>query len=165
MTPFSEKHYWYKRFRAGSYVCILASLVSTVLIVLPFRPFSSLPPILEGGGPGVWFLIAYILLLTLGVGGLGMLSGNIATIELTESRIINPVLMVAGFTLLCVGFAGTFALLAIGGITGGYAADILGQSGPVISHKLEPFVYPITGTALAAVVGAATTLVAMIRAR
>ena len=73
--------------------------------------------------------------------------------------------MSLAFVLLGIGFVTSFVLLAVGGAVGGYAATIAGESGQPIDQQLGAYVYPITFSALTAVVGAALTVVALIRAR
>jgi hypothetical protein len=157
--------FWYKKFRGATYASLIVSLVWTVFIVLPFRPFSYLPPIIAGGGAGYWFVLSYLLFLTIGVGGFGTFSGLLHTIEVQENRSISSSTMWLAFALLAIGLAGSCALLAIAGVIGGYDLTILGSSGLPVRQQLSPFVYPITATALTALAGAALTLVAMLRAR
>ncbi len=161
----SEKRLWYKNFRTAAYVSTIGSLVWTVLIVLPFRPFSYVPPIIAGGGPGTWFLFGYILYLTIGLGGFGGLSTFLYTIEMHEYRRINNAEMSIGFILLVLGVTISCILLAVVGVIGGYALTIKSESVTSAQDLLSPFVYPITFTTLVAVVGAALTILAMARAK
>lgn len=156
--------FWYRRFRGAAYVSAIGSLVLTLLIILPFPPFSYLPPIIVGGGPGTWFLLAYMLLITVGVAGFGVLSGFLHTIELHENRSVNSGLMWPAFILLGIGLAASCLLLAFAGAVGGYTSTISNVSGTSVENLLQPFVYPITISALMAIVGAALALYAMIRA-
>lgn len=156
--------FWYRRFRTASYIAASGTLILTFLIVLPFPPFSYLPPVIVGGGAGTWFIISYFLLLTVGVGGFGVLSSFIYTIELHEGRSIDSRLMWPAFLLLGFGLATSCCLLAIAGAVGGYTATIGTLSSTSVDILLSPYVYPITVSTLVAVAGAALALCAMIRA-
>lgn len=159
------KIYWYKRFRLATYTGLAASIIWTVFIVLPFRPFSYLPPIIVGGGPGIWFVLSYLLLLMVGVAGFGTVSGLLHTIEADESRSLNPLIMSLALVLLGLGTAFSCGLLAVAGAVGGYDSTVLGTSGSSVHEQLSLYVYPITATSLATLAGAALTLTGMIRAR
>lgn len=156
---------WYKRFRATTYVSAIVSLIWTVLIVLPFEPFSSLPPIIVGGRPGTWFLLAFLLYVIIGIGGFGVFSALLYVIETYERRVVDQSTMLLGFVLLNIGVAASCILLALAGGLGGYAMTINNVTQSAAERILNPFIYPITITTLMAVIGAALTLVAMIRAK
>jgi len=160
----SHKPVWYRRYRGAAYASAAGSLLWTVLIALPFPPFSSLPAIIVGGGPGTWFLLAYLLFFSVGVAGFGVLSGFLHTIEQQENRSLNPTVMWPGFVLLFVGFVLSCVLLGVAGASGGYTATIANVSGTAVEGLLQPYVYPVTLSTLMAVVGAALALYAMIRA-
>lgn len=163
-TTEQNKALWYRRFRSASYGSAFAALIWTFVIVLPFPPFSYLPPILVGGGPGIWFLLAYLVFLIVGVAGFGVLSSFLHTIELHENRTLQSSTMWAAYALLIVGFASTCFLLAVAGALGGYTASIGNASGTSVETLLRPYVYPTTASTMTAVVGAALALYAMIRA-
>lgn len=156
---------WYRRYRGAAYLSAFAALVWTVAIVLPFAPFSYLPPIIVGGGPGVWFLFAYILFLVVGIAGFGALSAFLTTVELHEGRSIDSRLMWPALALLSFGFVVSCALLAWAGYIGGYASTFGGASVKSIDSLLSPYEYPVMTTTLITVVGAGLALVSMIRAR
>ena len=98
---------WYRFFRSGAYLSAFATLAWTVAIVLPFAPFNNIPPIIVGGGPGIWFILAYILFLLVGTGGFGILSGLMATLELQERRTLDARLMWPALLLLSFGLVGS----------------------------------------------------------
>lgn len=156
---------WYSIFRDAAYSYIAGFIVWTAMLVLPFRPFTYLLPILVRGGPGIWFLLAYLLNLTIGVIGSGMLSSLIYAIEIHEKRTINGRIMLSGFALLNTGLIASCILLAMAGALGGYALDIGGASELATEGLLTAYVYPITITAILAMVGAALTVISMIGAR
>jgi len=159
-----KKQLWYRKFRGAAFASAAGILVWTVAMALPFQPFSYLPPIIVGGGPGTWFLLAYLLALAVGVAGFGTFSSFLQTIEIQESRSVSPSAMWPAFILLCAGFASSCLLLAVAGASGGYASTISNASGTSVEDLLRPFVYPVTASTLTAVVGAALALYAMIRA-
>ena len=156
---------WYRRFRSAAYASAVGSLFWTAIIVVPFPPFSYLPPIIVGGGPGTWFILAYLLLLTIGVGGLGAISSFLHTIELHEKRSVSSSAMWPAYVLLVVGLVSSCVMLALAGAIGGYASTIVGGSENSIDSLLSPYVYPITASTLVTVLGAALALSAMVRAR
>jgi hypothetical protein len=135
------------------------------MMILPFAPFSYLPPIIAGGGPGTWFFLAYLLCLSIGVGGFGGLSNFVYTIEIHEGRSIDSTEMSVAFVLVGFGFAASCVLLALAGALGGYVLTINGASETTAQNLLSPYVYPITATTLLAVAGAALAISAMVRAR
>lgn len=141
-----------------------ATLAWTVVIVLPFAPFNSIPPIIVDGGPGVWFLLAYIMFLLVGTGGFGILSGLLATLELQERRTLDARLMWPALLLLSFGMVASCTMLAVAGYEGGYA-NYVGSTSQVLGGILSPYVYPTTVFVIVAVLGAALALLSMVRAR
>jgi hypothetical protein len=134
----------------------------TFLAVLPFQPFSYVPVIIARGGPGTWFLIAYLVYLGAGLGGFGVLSFLFYTVEVSEhSTLTSRGVTALGFALLNVGVTASCLLLAAAGIMGGYSASINNASVAETTSILNPFVYPITTAVLAAVVGAVVTMLAL----
>jgi len=156
---------WYRRFRWVAYASALAVMVWTTLMVLPFAPFSDVPPIIVGGGPGVWLVIGYLLFLAVGVGGFGAMASFLVTVELQEGRAVDSRIMWPAITLLSFGYAGSCLLLGAAGAIGGYESTFETASAKAIDDLLSPYVYPITALTLIAVVGAALALLAMARAR
>jgi heme/copper-type cytochrome/quinol oxidase subunit 1 len=133
-------------------------------MVIPFHPFSEIPPIMVGGGPGQWLVVAYLLYVSAGGGAFGWLSGLLRTIEKEENREINPSLMWPGFLMLFLGVTVSCVSLGYAGATGGYASIIEHDPTP-LRQMLSPYVYPVTAAVIAAVAGAVLVLLAMIRAK
>jgi hypothetical protein len=156
---------WHARFRIAFYANAFGALIWTVLMVLPFAPFSYVPPIMVAGGPGQWLVVAYLLFVSVGAGGFGWLSGLLKTIEVDENRRMEPFLMLPGFVLLYVGATVSCVLLGYAGWVGGYESTISGGPVTPLHDLLSPYLYPATSTVLMAVFGAFLTLLAMIRAR
>ena len=156
---------WYRRFRGAAYLSTFAALLWTVAIVLPFEPFSYLPPIMVGGGAGIWFVLAYVLFIVVGVGGFGALSAFLTTVELHERRTIEPRTMWPALILLSVGVTGSCLLLAVAGAVGGHAAMSPASTVTSIDSLLSPYVYPTTTLVLVAVLGATLAVLSMVRAR
>jgi hypothetical protein len=161
----AHRRLWYRRFRAAAFLSTLAALVWTLIIVLPFEPFSYLPPIIVGGGPGIWFVLAYVLFVITGIGGFGTISGILTTVELHEGRTVDGRLMWPALALMCVGIAGSCILLGVAGAVGGYASTIQLSSTDAIKNLLAPYVNPITTLVMIAVIGAALAVLSMVRAR
>jgi hypothetical protein len=160
-----HKPLWYRKYRGAAYLSLFAALVWTVAIVLPFQPFSYLPPVIVGGGPGIWLALAYVLFIVAGVGGFGALSAFLTTVELHERRTIDPRLMWPAIVLLSVGISGSCLLLGIAGAVGGYASTFGTSSASSIDSMLSPYVDPISVLTLVAVIGAALAVLSMVRAR
>ena len=160
-----RKPLWYRRYRGAAYLSTLATLVWTVTMIIPYPPFSYIPPIIVGGGPGIWLVLAYLLFIIVGVGGFGALSAFLTTVELHENRAIDPRTMWPALILLSIGVTGSCLLLAVAGAVGGYAATFETSSGSSIDSLLSPYVNPITAFVLLAVVGACLAVVSMARAR
>ena len=156
---------WYRRYRGAAYLYTLASLVWTVVIVIPFDPFRYLPPVIVGSEAGTWFVLAYVLFLLVGIGGFGALSAFLTTVELHENRIIDPRTMWPALILLSVGVVGSCLLLAVAGAVGGYDSVFEGASTTFIDSLLSPYIYPITAMVLLTVIGAALAVLSMVRAR
>jgi len=148
-----------------AYLSTLAALVWTVALVLPFSPFSYLPPIIVGGGPGIWLVVAYVLFIVVGIGGFGALSAFLTTVELHEGRTLDPRTMWPAIVLLSIGVSGSCLLLALAGAVGGFAATFETTSVQSIDNLLSPYVDPITTLTLIAVFGAALAVLSMVRAR
>ena len=134
-------------------------------IVLPFPPFSYLPAIIVGGGPGTWFLLAYVLYLAIGSSGFGGLAAFLFVAEEKEGRVLDATTMWLGLILLNAGVIASCILLGLAGALGGYALTINSAGANAVHDILNPYLYPITCTVLIAVTGAALTLLAMIRAK
>jgi len=156
---------WYRRFRGVAYASALVAMVWTSLMVLPFAPFSDVPPIIVGGGPGVWLIIGYLLFLAVGIGGFGAMASFLVAVELHEGRAVDSRIMWPAMILLSFGYAGSCLLLGVAGAVGGYESTFETASAKAIDDLLSPYVYPITALTLIAVVGAALALLAMVRAR
>lgn len=160
-----RRTYWYKVFRWAALANTFVALVWTVLIILPFSPFSYAQPIIVAGGPGIWLTIAYVLYIAVGAGGFGWLSGLLFTIEVQENRTPHRGLLFAGFALLFAGVNLACFVLAYAGASGGYASTIRNVNGVMLSQILQPFVYPVSALVLVTVAGAGAVLLALIRAR
>ena len=160
-----KKPLWYRRYRGAAYLCTLAALLWTVVIVLPYAPFSYLPPIMVGGGPGIWLILGYVLFIVVGVGGFGAISAFLTTVELHEDRTIDPRIMWPGLILLSIGVVGSCLLLAVAGALGGYSVTFGTSSVKSIDELLTNYVNPITAFVLFAVIGAGLAVLSMIRAR
>lgn len=156
---------WFRRFRVAAYLFSMAAMAWTVAIVLPFAPFSDLPPIIVGGGPGIWFVLGYVLLIVVGVGGFGALSSFLSAVEIHERRTVDPLFMWPALVLFFVGVAGSCLLLGVAGAVGGYASTFETSSASTIDSLLSPYVNPITTLTLVAVIGAALAVLSMARAR
>lgn len=161
-SPHKER-YWYTRFRVASYVNVFGALIWTIIMVLPFSPFSEIPPIMVGGGPGEWLVISYLLYLSVGIGGFGWVSGLLEVIEKEEKRGVSPPLMWPGFVMLFCGVTVSCVSLGYAGASGGYALE--NGSSSTLHQMLSPYLYPISATTIVAVAGAFLVLLAMIRAR
>ena len=155
---------WYRRYRGAAYLSTFAAIVWTVVMVIPYRPFSYLPPIIVGGGAGIWLVLAYVLFVAAGVGGFGVLSAFLTTVELHERRTIDARLMWPALTLLSIGIVGSCLLLAVAGAIGGYAMT-LETSVKSIDELLSPYVDPIIAFVLVTVIGAGLAVLSMVRAR
>ena len=157
-----ERKFSYKRFRTAAYITIVGSAVWTIAIILPFAPFSYLPPLMIGGGPGTWFLLAYILYVAVGIGGIGALSAFLFAIETYERRILNDSIMLPGLVLLYLGMTLGCVLLGIAGAVGGYALTVQHSTVNATQTLLSPFVNPITLASLGAVAGAGLSVYGMV---
>jgi hypothetical protein len=118
-----------------------------------------------GGGAGTWFLVAYLLFVMVSVVGFAGISSLIFAIETHELRKLCDTTTTAGFSLLFAGSLAGCLLLGIAGASAGYAAIIQPTSVNVAENILSPYVNPITGASLAAVIGAALTIYAMVTAK
>ena len=153
--------YWYATFRSASLINMMVALVWTALMVIPVAPFSEVPRLLVDE-PGEWLLVGYLIFVSVGGGAFGWLSGLLSQIEKGEGRTVSSSLMWPGFALFYFGVVASCALLGYAGAAGGFAYM---NGGTSLQHMLTQYVYPITSTALAGVVGAMLVLLAMIRAK
>ena len=160
-----RKPLWYRRYRGAAYLSTLGALVWTAAMVVPFHPFDYIPPIIVGGGPGIWFVLAYMLFIVMGIGGFGALSAFLTTVELHEGRTIDPRTMWPALVMLSVGVTGACLLLGTAGAVGGYAYTIQTSTEKSIDSLLSPYVDPISALTLVAVIGAALAVLSMVRAR
>jgi hypothetical protein len=161
----SRTTFWYRRFRTAAYLNAVGSILWTIAILLPFTPFSYLPPIIVGGGPGVWFLLGYVLYVAVGVGGFAGFSALLFEIETYEGRSPEKTVMLFGLILSLIGVAITCVLLGIAGASGGYALTIAHASENATEALLVPYVNPITTASLITVAGAAVSMYGMATAK
>ncbi len=161
----SGKTVWYRRFRAAAYVNAIGSALWTFAIVLPFAPFSYLQPIMAGGGPGIWFVLGYLVYLVVGVGGFASISSLLYVIETQEKRGLNQECMLAGLILLFVGVLAGCFLLGLAGALGGYVLIIQHSTVSAAQSILSPYVLPISAMSLAALVGAGVLVYGMAAAK
>lgn len=145
---------WHQRFRAASISAGVGAVLWTLLMVLPFAPFSSIPPILVGGGPGTWLLLGYVLYLVAGFGGLTGMSVLLYLLERREPKRANGGMMGAGLALYYAGTTLASALLGLAGYSGGYAFSIQHLPDPSIETVLLPYVEPVTLAVLVSCAGA-----------
>ena len=160
-----EKTFWYKRFRTAAYLNLIVWMVWTVVILTPLAPFSYLQPIMIGGGPGSWFLLAYLLFPTVAVGGFVGISSLIFVIETYERRRINYSVMLTGLVMLYAGVLLGCLLLAMAGASGGYALVIQHSSVNTVQDLLTPYMDPITIASLVAVAGTGLSIYGMATAK
>jgi hypothetical protein len=140
-------------------------LVWTVAIVIPIAPFSYIQPIMVGGGPGVWFLVGYLLYAAVGVGGFGAFSSFLFAIEIHERRAPSEKIMLIGFVLSFIGVLSGCLLLGIAGLSGGYVIVVEHSTTDIAQNVLSPFVNPITAACLVSVIGAGACLYGMAAAK
>jgi hypothetical protein len=160
-----EKKLWYKRFRTAAYVNAIVWIVWTAAILLPFAPFSYLQPIMVGGGAGTWFLLGYLLFLTVAVVGFASISSLVFVIEAHEQRRLNYGIMLTGLIMLYGGIIIGCLLLAIAGASGGYALVIQQSTVNAPENLLSPYVDPITAASLVAIAGTGFTIYGMATAK
>jgi len=161
----NQEALWYRRFRAAAYASIVGLMGLTFIIVLPFRPFSYLPPIIVGGGPGEWLVLGYLLYAVLGSCGFGALSALLFALETHEGRRPDARMMAAALVLLFIGVTAACALLMLAGAMGGYSITIEGATTQATESTMAPYVYPVSLAALAAVLGAGLLVVGMTNAK
>ncbi len=149
---------WYKRFRKAAYLAVAIAVAWTLAAILPTDPFDDLLPVMIGGGAGTWLLLGYVTYLAVGVSGFMGLSSILASVEVGEGRVPNPILMTAGIVMLFAGVTATCLLLGIAGATGGYAQTLQHTSWDQLESMLGPYVDVARVTSVVAIVGAASTL-------
>lgn len=142
----------------ATFVNVIGFIVWTILTVLPLTPFSQIQPIINGGGPGNWFLLGYLLYLGAGVGGFAILSVFLFMIETYEKRTLHNGVMSLGLLMLFVGMTVGCVLLGVAGALGGYSLTIQHASLTATQILLLPYVDPITAASLVAVAGAGISL-------
>ncbi|MCL7401616.1 MAG: cbb3-type cytochrome c oxidase subunit I [Thaumarchaeota archaeon] len=153
------KHRFHRVVKNGSIINLTISIIWTIIIVLPIEPFSILLRIIVGGGPGVWFLLAYLLHLIVGYGGFTCLSFLYYLIEEKWEVELNNKLIMAGFYLLFIGVNITLITLAAAGAVGGYYLNIIHAPVEDVRSILEPMVNPIRLLSLITIVGALILLI------
>jgi hypothetical protein len=165
MIPPSTRVRWYVWYRKFGIVNAFLALAWTALMIIPFAPFSYALPIMEGGGPGQWLTVGYLLFISVGIGLFGWLSGAMHVIEVGEGRTLGNTLALTGLAFLFLGVDLSCMGLGLAGVLGGYQFSIGQASSDSLKQILSPFVYPISATVFVALAGSALTLLAMIRAR
>jgi hypothetical protein len=118
-----------------------------------------------GGGAGTWFLLAYILFLTVAVVGFAAISSLVFVIEAHERRKLNHGIMLTGLILLYVGVMSGLILLGFAGAIGGYALIIEHSTVNATQNLLSPYVNLVTAACLVAVAGAGSTIYGMATAK
>jgi heme/copper-type cytochrome/quinol oxidase subunit 1 len=154
VKPEGGKKTWHPLFREASYTAGVGAVIWTLVIILPVQPFASIPPIIAGGGPGTWFVLAYLLYILAGFVGLSVLSSMVYFREVVDSRKLSDGMMSVGLVLFYGGVTITCLLLGIAGYRGGYAITISSLPVTSVEAVLLPYVDSITIGALVACVGA-----------
>jgi len=149
---------WSRRFRVAALTAGLGAVVWTILMILPVEPFSSIPPVLVGGGPGIWLLLGYLMYIVGGFGGLSILSSMLYPLERDGSWRPDGAILGLGLALFYAGVTCASVLLGLAGFTGGYAYSIDHAADTSIVSILQPYVGLVTFAALAASAGAAIVL-------
>lgn len=150
-------------FRKATIINSLISIVWTIIIILPIEPFSLLLRVIVGGGPGTWFLLAYILHIIIGSGVFLGFSYLYYTIEDSLNIKAGNIFNLIGFFLLFIGANITLIVLAIAGAIGGYYLNIVHVPIELIRDTLESFVNPLRILSLVTVVGALLCLAPFLR--
>lgn len=151
---------WASRYRRGAVANAFVSILWSLLFVLPFEPFPMLLKIVVAGGPGVWFMLGYLLHIIVGFGGFLGLSYLYSIAEASGDKRVNDALALAGYATLFIGFTGATIGLAVAGVAGGYTAVILHAPAEDVRMVMEPFVNPLRILCLIAVIGAVAGLAA-----
>ncbi len=130
----------------------VAASIWTLIIVLPIEPFPLLLRIIVGGGPGVWFIVGYLLFIIVGFCGFEGLSYIYYVAEKEDNKINNQ-LALLGLVLTCIGTIATTIMLQLAGAMGGYEYTIMRASTEKIRLLLEPLVNPIRLLVIIASIG------------
>ena len=157
--------FWYRRFRNAAYAAVGVAILWTVVIILPFDPFSNLLPIMIGGGAGTWLLLGYVIYLAVGIGGFACLASLLSTVELSEGRIPDLLVMSVGLVALFVGVTASCLLLGVAGAVGGYAQTIQHLPEGNLEAVLTPYANVARVTSAVAVIGGCATILGMATAR
>jgi hypothetical protein len=153
---------WSYRFRMAAVTAGVGAVVWTILMIIPAAPFSSVQPILVGGGPGTWLLLGYVLYMVAGFCALAGMSALLPVGNAPGAPSFDSFLT-AGLGLYYAGVTATSVLLGLAGYVGGYASTISRLPEQSIEGQLSPYVGPITFAALAACAGALIILVSLSR--
>ncbi|MDG6927777.1 MAG: hypothetical protein JRN26_03160 [Nitrososphaerota archaeon] len=156
---------WYQIFRNAAYTNAIVSVIWTVLLIIPFEPFTYLLVVVERGGPGTWFLVAYFLYIVVGSVGFAVISSLLYTIEVQEKRGISAKAMLLGFSFTYVGVVASSIMLGVAGALGGYAMYFANYPEVRIVSLLSSYVYPITATAFLAAVGVLIIIITLMLSR
>jgi heme/copper-type cytochrome/quinol oxidase subunit 1 len=140
-------------------------VIWTILLIIPSPPFSYLLVIVERGGPGTWFLVAYFLYLIAGSIGFATISSMLYVMEVYEGRSINRIAMYLGFSFYYVGVLLSSVMLGVAGEMGGYEMYLADYPEIKVASVLSSFVYPITFTAFLAVIGIIMIIIALMSSR
>ncbi len=155
---------WHKRLRIVAFFNAMVAMAWTVVLVLPFEPFSFMLVIIERGGPGIWFLLAYLIFILIGAIGFGALSAIAYIVESGEKRTLPPVLTAVGFVLAYSGTLASCLLLAYAGLLGGYELYMVNVSVVSVTRALNAFVAPSATAVILAVAGYAALVASLMKA-
>jgi len=156
---------WASRYRKGAVFNGFVSAFWTLLFMLPFEPFPVLLKIVVAGGPGMWYILGYLLYMIVGFCGFLGLSHLYSAAESMGEGRVNQALALVGFTALYVGFTGSSFGLAVAGAVGGYAAVIVHAPAENVRLIMEPFVTPLRILCLVAIIGALASLASLLTPR
>lgn len=155
---------WHERLRLVAYLNAMVVMAWTVVIVLPIEPFSYVLVIIERGGPGTWFLLAYLIFILIGAIGFGALSTIAYIIEFSEKRRLPASLAAIGFALAYSGTMASCLLLAYAGLLGGYELYVANISVVSVARTLNAFVAPSAIAVILAVAGYAALIASLMKA-
>ncbi len=156
---------WYQIFRNAAYANAIVSVIWTVMLIIPIEPFSYLLVIVERGGPGTWFLVAYFLYIVVGSLGFAAISSLLYTLEIGEKRSLSRRAMYLGFSFTYAGVVLSSIMLGIAGALGGYAMYFAYYPEQRIVDLLSSYVYPITATAFLAAIGVLIIIITLMLSR
>jgi hypothetical protein len=141
----------------------IVAIIWTLLIASPLDLSVNIQRMIAEGGPGTWFLLAYLMFITVGVLGFFILSVIYGLYEVRGVR-VNRFIAWPSLILTYIGITFASLLLGVAGYIGGSHYVLFHSSPETIHQILSPYIPFIRFFVILAVIGVLAGVISVIEA-